>query len=865
MTDLGDRYDLEEVRQIKPDTVEKFHAAIGDAGPLLKALRDRGITDDMIQHARLGFHKGRITIPVRDDKFRFVNVRRYLPGAPGDKKMQNTPGYGKPAIYQIQDLQYDKIWLCGGELKALAAGWYLRDQDVGAVAVTAGEGAWVDDWTAKFKGKTVYICMDIDLGGRKAAESLAARLCRVADVYVIDLPLDPEQYPKGDVNDYIGQEGARGDELVAAMEAADLFVPGEVEEVEEDAVQIHVSQALSKHNIGKKVKFDAIVTMKSQDPFLVPKKVVFDCNKDTKNCAQCPLFMLGEDDDTAATVEIRPTAQGILEMVDAPASRQGDAIKKALKVPPCRVVSFAPLQYFSVREIRLSPKLSISEESGSDVLLPGFCIDTDIDLNAPHEFEAVLWPHPKDQKATLLISCAEQSIDSLATFVPDNLDQLTTFQPKEWTLEALEAKLDDIYGDLEANVTTIRKRRDMHLVLDLTYHSVLFFNFDGRVRNGWVNSLILGDSSQGKSEASTQLKDHYGLGTRVECKNASVAGLIGGLQQLGTRWFVSWGVIPTHDRRLVILEEVKGTPVETIGRLTDMRSSGVAEIPKIEHRKASARTRLVFISNPRSSRQMSSYPFGVAAVEELIGGLEDVRRFDVAYIVSSEEVSSEDINRMSTDYDRVSHTYTGEMCRQLILWGWTLKPDQIKFTDEAIQAVMRIANEACKKYSEGIPLIDRGTTRLKVARLAAALAVRTFSAEQGILVVRECHVKSVWKLLDRIYSNPIFGYADFSQARTKTEVMGSVEELTTFIEARTYPADFVRNLILQDEITHIDFQDWCDVDRDGAQEVMSFLVRKRALYRKRQSYRKTPPFIQLLKKLDGTLTEEQDDINKYEA
>ena len=73
-----------------------------------------------------------------------------------------------------------------------------------------------------------------------------------------------------------------------------------------------------------------------------------------------------------------------------------------------------------------------------------------------------------------------------------------------------------------------------------------------------------------------RLMDHYKLGARHECKNATSAGLLGGLQQLGSRWFVSWGIIPMHDKRLVVLEEIKGTPIEVLAKLTDMRSSGIA-------------------------------------------------------------------------------------------------------------------------------------------------------------------------------------------------------------------------------------------------------------------------------------------------
>jgi hypothetical protein len=135
---------------------------------------------------------------------------------------------------------------------------------------------------------------------------------------------------------------------------------------------------------------------------------------------------------------------------------------------------------------------------------------------------------------------------------------IDVFAPNEWTVDGIHEALTRVYEDLSYNVTGIFGRLPMQTVLDLTWYSVLFFQFEGRRIKGWVNSILVGDSGQGKTEMSSLLCQHYGAGARVECKNASIAGLIGGLQQLGTRWFVTWGLIPQNDRRLVLLEEAKG-------------------------------------------------------------------------------------------------------------------------------------------------------------------------------------------------------------------------------------------------------------------------------------------------------------------
>jgi DNA primase len=54
LADLSSRYDLEIVKSINPETIEKWHQRIWNAGPLLTELHKRAITDDLIRSARHG-------------------------------------------------------------------------------------------------------------------------------------------------------------------------------------------------------------------------------------------------------------------------------------------------------------------------------------------------------------------------------------------------------------------------------------------------------------------------------------------------------------------------------------------------------------------------------------------------------------------------------------------------------------------------------------------------------------------------------------------------------------------------------------------------------------------------------------------
>ena len=106
---------------LNQETIENAHGKIFDAkfSNLVKELKRRSISEELIRKFRLGILKDRVSIPVRNETGFFVNIRLYKPG--GDPKTLNFPKHGKPPRYfPIDQLQYDTIVLHGGELKALS-------------------------------------------------------------------------------------------------------------------------------------------------------------------------------------------------------------------------------------------------------------------------------------------------------------------------------------------------------------------------------------------------------------------------------------------------------------------------------------------------------------------------------------------------------------------------------------------------------------------------------------------------------------------------------------------------------------------------------------------------------------------------
>lgn len=856
--DMVRRYGIDDIVGVDSSIIEKWVDNVDSAGPFLKELYDRGMTKGMILKYRLGFDGSRITIPIYNKDGIPINVRRYLPGAPSADKMKSIRSRGSIALFPIDELKYPKIVICGGEIKAIVTAELLHAKGIGAISTTGGEGSWSADFTPKFKGKDIYIMMDIDEGGVSAADKLALILSQVAsNVFIVRLPLDKDKYPKGDVNDFIGRENKTAEDLFDVIINSHPFVTP-VAPVDQlsivPAISVSLPQISSSEYANKIVESTATIVAIDLNPYIVPRDIRLSCSRDQKMCVVCPIFAMKADNNNCVNLSINQQSPSILTFIESTKSSQMALIRDALKMPPCKVVSISVTSYWNVEEVRLVPQLN-SSDSTQYVTQPAYYVGKGLETNSDYVMTGRVHPDPRTQKAVFLVSSARLAVDALSSFVTtsEDYENFKIFSPLEWSIDALTAKIDEMYDDISHNVTKIYCRKDMHLAVDLAYHSLLSLKVGETKFKGWVESLIVGDSAQGKTEVVTSLQRHYSLGEKIDCKNASVSGLLGGLQQVNNRWFVTWGVIPQNDRRLVILEELKGASTSVISKLTDMRSSGIAEIPKIEKRKTFARTRVIAMSNPRSENTVSSYNYGLDVISELIGATEDIRRFDISLIVSANQIKADSL-QLEREH-KVPHFMVQDICRRLILWAWTRAEDDVIFDEAALAFLKTAAITMCKNFSDEIPIVDKGSMWMKLCRLSAALAARTASINEDDkrLIVRECHVQYITDMLTRIYSEDSFGYRQFSVNTNRMNSLAYVDELEEFIRGLPFPKSFVETML---NLREIDMNDICDLtgtDRIAAQIHMSRMVKCRALVRHKRAYKKTPAFVAFLKSIYDTL------------
>ncbi len=410
----------------------------------------------------------------------------------------------------------------------------------------------------------------------------------------------------------------------------------------------------------------------------------------------------------------------------------------------------------------------------------------------------------------------------------------------------IQSKLESIYNDLSHNVTFIYDRFDMLLAFDLVYHSVLSFQFQGKsVHKGWCEGLIVSDTRCGKSETAEKLINHYRLGEHCSAENMSFAGLIGGMQQVGSRWHLTWGKIPINDRRLIVIDEVSGMEVDSIGLMSGIRSSGVAEIIKINVEKTHARTRLIWLSNPRSNIPVNSHNSGIDLIRQLIGRPEDIARFDFALIMTSDEISNETINA----YQRktVEHMFNARLCHKLLLWIWSRKEEQIVIPDESVKTILAKTKVLCDKYSGEFPLVTTSEMKIKLARLAISLACRLFSTEDGeVVLVKPEFVDYISGWLDKVYSKPCFAYDSWSQKVKERNVLdeSAIKEL---LLSKT--VQLRESLLDMGQIRVTDIEEIISGERKEAKEIVAQLLAFKALQKRHGFFVKAPAFIKLLREM----------------
>ncbi len=768
---------------IDPEVAVKWHYDLMSLGgnTLDFLLNERGLSLEIIKQYQIGWNGERYSIPIYDEQYNLVNIRLYTRMPVDDRQKvinyrdETGNTFGKVRLYGIENLMQPlrAIVVAEGELDRLIC----ETHGIPAVTSTAGAGSWDRSWTPLFKNvKRVYACYDNDAAGISASAKLLRRLTGITEVKILQWP---DGFPtKGDLTDYFTSGKTKDDfnKLLASNAVSAMTSIEDADEIDDsNAIETTLVHSVDAAFTGKRIKMSVMVSGKSSISSVFPYKVFAQCmsqDKDNKMCNYCPLSEGPLERLFKADTNIP------LSLIECTDETQSHVIEKVMGLPTkCHSYQYEVMSNGNLEEVRMVPIADTTfsfDKEQEHVVRMGYYMGRNLRSNKRYTLTGYMHHHPKNQRATFIFDKAYPEHDAVTDFHVDGEVKQAIDLLKCKPGQSVGEKFEEIHADLEYNVTRIWDRRAVAIAVDLVYHTPLHFYFQGQfIKRGWGECLLIGDSGQAKSTVVEQLMRHYNLGEMLSGESSKRTGLTYNMQQTGNSWFLIWGAFPLNDGGLIAVDEFSGMSEQDIASLSEIRSSGVCRVKAVVNDETSARTRAIYISNPRSGRPLASETYGVQAILKLFGTAEDVRRLDIAVGVASGEVTAELINSDYSKMQEVSHVYTSDVCNKGVMWAWSRTPEQIIIEDAATQEILRQAIKLSTKYSSAVPLAEPSDMRLKLARLSIAAAARTGSTDETYetIIVKPEHVKFIVDFLQSVYDAPALQYDKLSKkefAKTDT-------------------------------------------------------------------------------------------------
>lgn len=780
------------------EQVEHWHEALLSRPREIEVLEGFGITVDTINDLMLGWDDTRIVFPIKSKTGYYVNARKYLPPhrrieGGNNVKCLHMRGLGSNRYYPYKAFDEDTIYIVEGEKDCASA----RSQGLNAVTGIGGSSIPVEE-VGLFHDKTVYVMLDTDTVGKRNLDNYKKLLRTVAkEVKVVDLPY----------KDYVECYEHLGSFDVEQYTKTFEEVEKAQENVQAQEVSLVKSEFTENLNTWMRLENMSVVGVEPR-VYTIPTKLRVTCHNNS--CQKmCPL-RAGSDLGDMGIFDV--DYRQMLQFVDASDSAQDRFVRKVFG---CKSVSAEPEEMINVQKVIFQESASFVDglEDATFENRYGIYLYTDYRLSATlkYNFEACRVTDPGSQQNYYVIRKAE-SVSSN----PVNLNEVNLAHFQKVASDFDNAMdLIEYYYDKWMPLLGIEERADLFGAILLTYCSVTEIPWQMGLIKGWLDVMVMGDTRTGKSQMAQRFVKSLGMGAYINGENARSTGVIGGVQRFGDSWVVTWGAIPMNDKGLLIIDEASGLDVEDVKNLSSTRSSGAVTLNKIVKGEARARTRLLWLSNPRSGRNLSDFYWkGYGAFQEFIPVVEDQARFDMVLSAAREDVD------VLVGFENSAPPNT-DMFRQLFRLAWSLPSEKIHFQQGFAKTMRTYARDLNDKYGGG-PLVVGVAVHEKLLRLACAFAVLCGNFVDRNLEVTEKHLKFACQFLQMTLEKNSFGYNAYikefkrSQAK-KSENMDYIRGLITL-----HPA--LKTLLSSSGFKGYQFQEILGIDRSDSSKMMSDLI-----------------------------------------
>lgn len=781
------------------DQIEYWHNKLLGSSRELAAVKVFGFTEEQIKALKLGLDDLRITIPIKSRTGEWVNVRKYLPPhhrttGENSPKCINIKGLGQRRYYPYEAFDNPQtIVIVEGEKDCIAA----RSQGLNAVTGTGGSAIPYDE-ISLFQNKDVAIMVDTDAVGLKSVKTYTQLLKSVAQsLQIITLP-------DKDFVDYFERTGNADiwQYAVKYEEYAEEIAQGEAQDV-----SLLKSEFTENLNVWVKLRSMSVIGVEPRI-YTIPQKLKVSCNN-PKCTRPCPVACNSSKNRLVMDVEPRQ----MLQFIDASDSSMDSYVRKIFG---CRSVSAEGADFINIQKLIFQESASFIDglDEATFENRFGIYMYTDYRLSATlkYDFEACRVTDPRTQQNYYVIRNAENVTVSNIRLQEMNLSRFQRVAEEKTSA----AQLLEHYYDEWLPVLGIEGRVDLFGAILLSYCSVTEIPWRGGLLKGWLDSMVIGDTRTGKSQMAQRFIKTLGMGSYINGENARRTGVIGGVQRFGDSWVVTWGAIPMNDRGLLIIDEASGLEVDDIKDLSSTRSSGAVTLNKIVRGEARARTRLIWLSNPRSGRNLSEFYWkGFGAFQEFIPIMEDQARFDLVVTAAQEDLEIPlgiDSNRKPRISDWTA----------LISLAWSLEADSIIIQPELRNQLRAIISQLTADLG-GSSLVVGVAVHEKLLRLACAFAVLSGAFDAaGKLVVTLRHLEYADEFLRSSLNKPSFGYGDYIREFKRAQIKRS--ENLTFIRTLVVANPAIKALLTANSFKGFQFQEIMGIDRSDSAKMISELI-----------------------------------------
>jgi hypothetical protein len=703
-------------------------------------------------------------------------------------KVVSVQGHGCTYVYPFEVLEENTdLYIVGGELKALLLNQLGRP----AVAFTAGEGAYNEEFLPYFIGKNVKVLFDadpekgVDKDGLSKIDHQAMKLGQYlanSGAYVQVGRWQQEIKDRlpvgGDITDFLRLADYN-------TQALDMLEWIELSRQTEDVIDANSVDKISAEETVKEPKWDDVSSVKfgdlvdpsklktwvkfkgllsgTGDPYVVPQEVEVTCKTGEasmmQKCLGCSLPQCG------FRRKIKYTAEAQVELVGMQTNKLEERILADAEVlRRCKSPTIT-VNSISADITVFTPTVDVQdEENGDDAFQYGhrqvYLMNSDksrAEENVPYEVLGYMMADPMRGTFTVAATKWKPLRGDILSFKHDG-DMSIKLKVATMHGSDIGTQVEYMTDELRDYIVgQIYGADDMLMSIFLSFFMPFRFRIGTHELERICPSvMILGDTNTGKSTASKRIIRYYGGGRYATADaNPTFAGLVGGNLKLGNsgKMNFSWGLLPTSNRALVALDEYNKLPVETIGAMTNVMSSGIAERTTVNGtRRAQCHVRMLCLCNPRGDKRLTSYSNPLHAAQQVAGTVQDLGRFEYVHV----QYPLEDTSIFSKWHEpKRENVYTKDIARYHMQWAWSRKREDIEFEDP--RDIFVRALELAEAF---------GQARFKVARIAAGFAAMLYSTDnmcEKVIVKRE-HVDLALQFLRAKYDK----YIDTLSAITGT-------------------------------------------------------------------------------------------------